>query len=1073
MPDEAKLSFAVITDPRGDTELLEKEILDLPKHEFKAGKKSLNKIKIDSLDAIFVVGDVVGPLLSEQESADLDRARRHFAFELERNRDRYAGLGVTDVAMLVDHLTHTSTFKRADEQQMYIPTFKRLVGYKGQNGTWTKFGEAKTTALERYRRITAIAESSKVPVYVAADTIFFEQAVPEKYWLHWKELTLGNKLIKALGTKLVDPQIPEYVVDPTQRGDKRFKLEEFDPLQAHILVTYRLPDDVHKQLKEKKGKIVIVGPRALSSDATKGTTELPLAKPDAIYPGNLFFIDTRNLTSFYALQGDDGVRVRHAWDLRKNHFARTSESTFNIAAAKTETALRSRASQAEAASQLLDMIDVMIGTMRYLENENPDLAQRMREAGYDKPKQIAIYMSWLEKQREGAFKERHDIAIRFTPFLEELVKLFDFTEWYTTEKNKVYEEKGVTQGGINTHDPDMEWYSRAIAKVKTEIIRVKRAADAHDVTMVELARKVKEFYKERISPELVNPEKVIAGALELAKSDLDEVTQIKDHLTKVVLPTVERQAGRLFDIDEIAKQLKGKDNRITATAAEHVIRDYCALLEQDQDAFEQQVKALTAVSETAQKTYEASLNRLQPQFDRWAKIEAIAQTFKEKYGERIAATELEEIILAAAELVAADLRAATDSTRVNTDLAKRVEELTAQTASLTSQLETRNRVVKEQAGLYEQQIKELQAARTSLDERYAAERAERAEKIRSLEDELSKKKTDAGVSGHKDEEISQLRQQHEAELIRLGQQHDGVVVQLRRDYDAKLAQRAVEDGKTLQKVYDARLAEEQRKFSDQLEVMRGQHQDNLAGKDRSIAALGAQHEAALAQLKQQHENNVGGIRREYDDKLAQSTRQHDEELQEQYALRLEEEQKKFNDQLEVLRKQHTSELAEKDTSIAELKQKYEGKPTDYDQKIAERDEKIEKLSKALTENEKKIRELTQARQADKNKGSNSKLEETLVELKANYSNAVALGMHAEALFEGDSKKAEKLYLRAHGIAPSAETKKAIAADIGRLYYHRGDHEKALEWFGKAPATSQTRKYAAACRKRLATSSQES
>ncbi len=301
---DERLSFAVITDPAGNIDFLRKAILELPHREVERTKKS-KKQKVEGLEAIFVIGRLVDPLFRPEEARAVGNARDWLQEELEHGKDVvYSLLNITDVPSLAHYLKHHAKFPRRYEQTTLIPTIERLIGLK-KGCAWVSFGEVKDRIVEQYRQMEEIAKESKIPVYFAADTFFLEQVIPEKRWLHWKSLLLGapqQQLIKTVGMTGIDFAVPEYVVDAAMRGDTRFSLAGFEPFQGKITITYGMPIELLKQLKESKQKIVIVGKPDLFDKK---------ANPAEHYPGNLLFLERPLSMSFYSFGNDAGMRVMY------------------------------------------------------------------------------------------------------------------------------------------------------------------------------------------------------------------------------------------------------------------------------------------------------------------------------------------------------------------------------------------------------------------------------------------------------------------------------------------------------------------------------------------------------------------------------------------------------------------------------------------------------------------------------------------------------------------------------------------------------------------------------------------
>jgi hypothetical protein len=464
---DERLSFAVITDPAGNLDFLRRAILEIPSREIERTKKS-KKQKVEGLEAIFVIGRLVDPLFTPKEAEGVALARRYLQDELDHNREGYRQLNITDIPGLAHHLKHNAPYKRHYEQDTLIPTIERLVGLK-KDSSWLNFGEAKDRIVEQYRQMNEIAEKSQIPVYFAADTIFLEQVIPEERWLHWKSLLLGasrQQLIKAVGMTGIDFAVPEYVIEPTMRGKSRFSLTGFEPFQGKVTMTYGMPDELLRQLKESKQKIVIAGKQGLFDKE---------ANPAEHYPGNLLFLERPLSMSFYSFGNEAGVRM--VYFLHNNKLMVFPESQINLREMSASAGRPPKQSDAEAAAQMSDMAADMLRVLPILEKQNPELAQKIRKAGFDRPQQLAHIIDFLNNQYETVTREKHDFMMQFVTFLDEIIRHAKLFEWYQTNKKGIYERHGIIPGAPASHAVEMEVFELGIHTAKDALGRREKGTE--------------------------------------------------------------------------------------------------------------------------------------------------------------------------------------------------------------------------------------------------------------------------------------------------------------------------------------------------------------------------------------------------------------------------------------------------------------------------------------------------------------------------------------------------------------------------------------------------------------------
>ncbi|MEM4242751.1 MAG: hypothetical protein QXM31_02525, partial [Candidatus Woesearchaeota archaeon] len=574
---EERLSFAVITDPAGNKDFLNKAILELPNSELDESRKSRSPVRVSSLEAIFVIGRLVDPQLTPEEKKLLDTARYVFQRELEHNKQEYSQMGITDIPRLVHHLKHHSKHPRWLEQQDLIPAFERLIGLKKEGGTWVNYGEARDRIVEQYREMQRIAQQSKIPVYFAADTLFFESVMPEQYWLHWNNMLLGTpkekqRLCKVVGMIGIEQVIPEYAVDPAMRGKNRILISEFDPFQGAITITYGMPEEMHNQLKCIKNKIVIAGNRALFEETKTPGDVLRPDKPAEYYPGNLVFPQRPCGVSFYTFGSERGVQVLYF--IHNNRLWRHAPSEINIKEMSVAAGKRPRPSHAEAAGQLLDIAAQIRRSLVLIEKTDPELARKIREAGHDNPRGLALYIKSLDHQVEVLERDKRNLSLQFVPFIEELVHAQNLQNWYADEKKKIYAENRVAEGTVASQDVDIKLYVSAINAVKecierrlAEAVKAQQRGISSIKDLVQYTRAEVPLAAQSEDGSSKIGEEFYALAIDAVKKEFDKNKQIIDGLNNENKRLT--SLSHSFDEKELQKVI---DARAIEIAKSHLLR---------------------------------------------------------------------------------------------------------------------------------------------------------------------------------------------------------------------------------------------------------------------------------------------------------------------------------------------------------------------------------------------------------------------------------------------------------------------------------------------------------------------
>ncbi len=126
-----------------------------------------------------------------------------------------------------------------------------------------------------------------------------------------------------------------------------------------------------------------------------------------------------------------------------------------------------RQSDAEAAVQLTDMAADMMRVLPILERQNPELAQKIRKAGFDRPQQLAHIIDFYANQ----VKEKEDIVMRFATFVDEIIMHARLFDWCQGKKREIYASHGIAPDRPAPHPVEMKVYDFLIETAKEALGR--------------------------------------------------------------------------------------------------------------------------------------------------------------------------------------------------------------------------------------------------------------------------------------------------------------------------------------------------------------------------------------------------------------------------------------------------------------------------------------------------------------------------------------------------------------------------------------------------------------------------
>lgn len=358
--------FLSVSDVRGNLDLLARAIDLANAPDIRA-------------QAVFVLGNFCGPLLTPPEFASVEGARRVLLQEMKSYEQHYADKGVSTVWQMVDEICgHPERYRRGPEV-VAATTIRSLMGRRDAKGGFLEVGSAGRRAQALYHQAEALFSKSKIPCYLMADTIFAEEAVPEERWLHFSWISVGGYSVRCLGaSEIEDPDsIPDYFVG-VRRGRKAVKVEDYPIASADIILSYVLNPQLHDVLSTSQSKLAV-----MCGDG----------QFDTGYPRNV--VSTQRPGSAYVYVLDNAKAVRRTYDFANGVFQPGPLETGIDEASSRRTVKAERETQLRLAGLGHDLV-VFCDLMK---KENPQLAEQMERAA-NRGEAVFRYVQYLEAQRE-------------------------------------------------------------------------------------------------------------------------------------------------------------------------------------------------------------------------------------------------------------------------------------------------------------------------------------------------------------------------------------------------------------------------------------------------------------------------------------------------------------------------------------------------------------------------------------------------------------------------------------------------------------------------------------------------
>lgn len=239
-------TFLAVSDIRGDLAFLGR-VLEL------AVRKDVGA------QAVFINGNLVGKVITDEERTELEAARVILKKELDYRPDLYKDLHIHDIAMLGLYMSKNPENYRRTAENGALRQLRVLLGLKDTNGRFTEVGRAGMRARRVYADANAMIKRSPVPVYVSADTPFVEDVFDQTRWLHFAWFSFAGYSVRGLTPLDIDDStgIPELAIG-VRRGGNRVALDEYSLASGDLIFAHSLNPLLHEALSAVPGKLVVI-----------------------------------------------------------------------------------------------------------------------------------------------------------------------------------------------------------------------------------------------------------------------------------------------------------------------------------------------------------------------------------------------------------------------------------------------------------------------------------------------------------------------------------------------------------------------------------------------------------------------------------------------------------------------------------------------------------------------------------------------------------------------------------------------------------------------------------------------
>jgi len=365
----SRATFLSISDPRGDADFVS-AVIDL------ASRRDVHA------NAVFILGNIVGPIITPEERPVYLEARKILEYELTSKRDQYNGEGVRDITSLGHVMTANPDHYRRGEEIQALRTIRVYVGLKDRSGRLLERGRAALRARKVYEQFEEIFKRSRVPVYVLADTILSEEAIPAGRHIEFARLTVAGVPIRALPAE--DSEDPDFLPElrlGARRDGKAVNLDDYPLGEGRVIFTPSLNPMVHDVLKSQAGLLVIT-----SGDGTI----------DCTYPNSIVSSQERGQAYLYRIEG--AAITRGTMRMIKGGFGEaTADDIHQARASMKGDEMVDRRRDLESRARLAGFGQELIKFTRLMKRQNPALAAEI-ENSTDRVEVVLKYVGQIENQ---------------------------------------------------------------------------------------------------------------------------------------------------------------------------------------------------------------------------------------------------------------------------------------------------------------------------------------------------------------------------------------------------------------------------------------------------------------------------------------------------------------------------------------------------------------------------------------------------------------------------------------------------------------------------------------------------
>ena len=365
----SRATFLSISDPRGDVDFVSSVIEVASRRDVQA-------------NAIFILGNIVGTIITPEERPVYLEARKILEYELSSKRKQYSEEGVQDITSLGHIMTANPDHYRRGEEIQALRTIRVYVGLKDRTGRLLERGRAALRARKVYEQLEEVFKRSRVPVYVLADTILAEEAIPAGRHIEFARLTVAGIPIRALPAE--DSEDPDFLPElrlGARRDGRSVNLDDYNLSEGRVIFTPSLNPMVHDVLKSHSGQVVV----------TCGDGSI-----DCTYPNSVNSSQARGQAYLYRIEG--AAVTRGTMRLVKGHFGEaTGDDIHQARASMKGDEAQDRRRDLESRARLAGFGQELIKFTRLMKKQNPSLAAEI-ENSTDRVEVVLKYVSQIEEQ---------------------------------------------------------------------------------------------------------------------------------------------------------------------------------------------------------------------------------------------------------------------------------------------------------------------------------------------------------------------------------------------------------------------------------------------------------------------------------------------------------------------------------------------------------------------------------------------------------------------------------------------------------------------------------------------------